>query len=78
MVAWEKWNKLLIRQLKQMQLADGSIPGQFGPALGTSMSLLAIALELPLPADLRTMRGRATMPRILPRSARIAAGLTVC
>ena len=44
-VAWEKWNKLLVRQLKQQQLADGSIPGQFGPALGTSMSLLALALN---------------------------------
>ena len=44
-VAWEKWNKLLVRQLKQMQQPDGSIPGQFGPALGTSMSLLALALN---------------------------------
>ncbi len=43
--AWEKWNKLLIRQLKQSQGADGSISGQFGPDLGTSMSLLALALN---------------------------------
>jgi hypothetical protein len=42
---WEKWNKLLIRQLKQAQKPDGSIPGQFGNALGTSMSCLALALN---------------------------------
>jgi hypothetical protein len=28
-----------------MQAADGSIRGQFGPELGTSMSLLALALN---------------------------------
>jgi hypothetical protein len=44
-VAWEKWNKLLIRQLKQAQQADGSIPGQFGNDVGTAMSLLALALN---------------------------------
>ena len=43
--AWEKWNKLLVRQLKESQKDDGSFPGQFGPELGTSMSLLAIALN---------------------------------
>lgn len=43
--AWEKWNKLLVRQLKQAQQPDGSIPGQFGPGVGTSMSLLALALN---------------------------------
>lgn len=43
--AWEKWNKLLVRQLKQTQLADGSFPGQHGPTVGTSMSLLALALN---------------------------------
>jgi hypothetical protein len=43
--AWEKWNKLLIRQLKQAQRPDGSIPGQFGNDLGTVMSLLALALN---------------------------------
>ena len=26
--AWDKWNKLLVRQLKQIQQADGSIQGQ--------------------------------------------------
>ncbi len=43
--AWEKWNKQLIRQLKQVQQADGSFPGQFGQSVGTSMSLLALALN---------------------------------
>lgn len=43
--AWQKWNKRLIEQLKQAQQPDGSFPGQFGPELGTSMSLLALALN---------------------------------
>ena len=43
--AWEKWNKLLVRQLKASQLPDGSFRGQFGPTVGTSMSLLALALN---------------------------------
>jgi hypothetical protein len=43
--AWEKWNKLLVRQLKQSQLPDGSFSGQFGPTISTSMSLLALALN---------------------------------
>jgi hypothetical protein len=43
--AWEKWNKQLIRQLKSIQRDDGSFPGQFGQSIGTSMSLLALALN---------------------------------
>jgi len=43
--AWEKWNRLLVRQLKTTQAADGSFRGQFGPAIGTAMSLLALALN---------------------------------
>jgi hypothetical protein len=43
--AWEKWNKLLVRQLKQKQRPDGSFTSDFGPAVGTSMSLLALALN---------------------------------
>ena len=43
--AWEKWNKLLVRQLKDSQKEDGSFPGDFGPSVGTSMSLLALALN---------------------------------
>jgi hypothetical protein len=43
--SWEKWNKLLIRQLKQVQRPDGSFQGQFGNDIGTTMSLLALALN---------------------------------
>ena len=43
--AWEKWNKLLVRQLKQMQAADGSFHGQLGSSVSTSLSLLALAVN---------------------------------
>jgi hypothetical protein len=43
--AWKKWNKLLVQQLKAEQQADGSIHGQFGGATGTSLCLLALALN---------------------------------
>lgn len=43
--AWEKWVKLLVRQLKTTQLKDGSFQGQFGPTVGTSLSLLSLALN---------------------------------
>jgi Family of unknown function (DUF6288) len=43
--AWEKWNKLLVRQLKESQLPDGSFRGQFGPTIATSLSLLSLALN---------------------------------
>jgi hypothetical protein len=43
--AWEKWNKLLVRQLKEAQLPDGSIRGQFGTTISTSLSLLSLALN---------------------------------
>jgi hypothetical protein len=43
--AWEKWNKLLVRQLKQQQQPDGSFQGDFGPQVATPMSLLALALN---------------------------------
>lgn len=45
LASWEKWNKLLVRQLKQAQLPDGSFRGQFGTTVSTSMSLLALALN---------------------------------
>ncbi|MFO0917231.1 MAG: squalene--hopene cyclase [Planctomycetaceae bacterium] len=45
MEAWGKWNQKLIRQIKQAQQADGSIQGQFGGAVGTSLSLLALAVN---------------------------------
>lgn len=43
--AWEKWNKLLVRQLKANQAADGSFSGTFGPNISTSLSLLALAVN---------------------------------
>lgn len=43
--AWKKWNRLVIKQLKAAQQADGSIAGQHGAAVGTSFSLLALALN---------------------------------
>ncbi len=43
--AWEKWNKQLIADLKASQSDDGSFPGQFGPDVETSLSLLAMALN---------------------------------
>lgn len=43
--AWEKWNKLLVKQLKATQAADGSFPSQFGTTVGTSLNLLALALN---------------------------------
>jgi hypothetical protein len=43
--AWEKWNRLLVRQLKASQLPDGSVKGPWGPAVGTSLSMLALALN---------------------------------
>jgi hypothetical protein len=43
--AWEKWNKLLVRQLKESQQPDGSFKGDFGNEVATSFSLLALALN---------------------------------
>ena len=43
--AWEKWNKLLVVQLKQSQLQDGSFRGSHGPIVGTSMTILGLALN---------------------------------
>lgn len=43
--AWEKWNKLLVRQLKSTQAADGSFQGQMGGVVSTSMNCLALALN---------------------------------
>jgi hypothetical protein len=45
MTAWEKWNKLLVRQMKQAQAPDGSFRGQLGGAVSTSLSLLALAVN---------------------------------
>ena len=43
--AWQKWNKMLVRQLKASQAADGSFPSQLGTQIGTSLSLLALAVN---------------------------------
>jgi hypothetical protein len=43
--SWEKWNRLLVRQLKQAQQADGGIQGDFGKSTGTALSLLSLALN---------------------------------
>lgn len=43
--SWEKWNKLLVRQLKEAQAPDGSFRGQFGTTISTSLSLLSLALN---------------------------------
>jgi hypothetical protein len=43
--AWQKWNNLLVRQLKSTQAADGSFQSQFGATVGTSLNLLALALN---------------------------------
>jgi hypothetical protein len=42
---WEKWNKNLIRELKEKQRADGHFDGNYGAPVATSMSLLALALN---------------------------------
>jgi hypothetical protein len=43
--AWDKWNKLLVRQLKAAQQPDGSIRGEFGVQVSTSLSMLALAVN---------------------------------
>src|SRR5690606_246959 len=43
--AWEKWNKLRVRQLKSAQRSDGSFNGSHGPSISTSLSLRALALN---------------------------------
>jgi hypothetical protein len=43
--AWRKWNTKTIRELKALQQSDGSFSGQMGPGIGTSMALLALALN---------------------------------
>jgi hypothetical protein len=43
--SWEKWNKILVRQLREAQQPDGSIRGRFNPAISTSLSLLSLALN---------------------------------
>lgn len=44
--SWQKWNRITIRELREMQSDDGQIgKSGHGPAYSTSMSLLALALN---------------------------------
>lgn len=43
--AWNKWNKALVRRLKTAQKDDGSIDGSQGTYVGTTLSLLALAVN---------------------------------
>ncbi len=43
--AWQQWNQALIDELADRQASDGSIRSQMGKSYGTSMSLLALALN---------------------------------
>jgi hypothetical protein len=43
--AWEKWNRGLIRELKEKQRSDGHFEGNYGAAVATSMNLLSVALN---------------------------------
>jgi hypothetical protein len=43
--AWKKWNNQLVRQLKASQLPDGSFQSPYGQSTGTSLTLLALALN---------------------------------
>ncbi|MDX1565470.1 MAG: hypothetical protein R3236_08700, partial [Phycisphaeraceae bacterium] len=43
--AWKRWNAMTIRQLKKQQREDGGFHSNHGEAYGTSMALLALALN---------------------------------
>ena len=43
--SWNKWNLKTARELKDLQDDDGSFQSQHGPAYGTAMSMLAMALN---------------------------------
>ena len=45
---WEKWNRILVRRLKELQATDGSFKGSMGVTNDTSMALLALALNYKL------------------------------
>ncbi|MCP4453497.1 MAG: terpene cyclase/mutase family protein [Planctomycetes bacterium] len=42
---WKAWNQRIVEKLQKMQQADGSISSPYGPAYGTGMSVLALALN---------------------------------
>ncbi|MCA9188059.1 MAG: squalene--hopene cyclase [Planctomycetales bacterium] len=43
--AWTKWKEENIQIIRGMQQDDGSVPANYGPAYGTAMSLLSLALD---------------------------------
>ncbi len=43
--SWQKWNKIVIRKLKSEQQQDGSFDGTQGRYVGTTLSLLALAVN---------------------------------
>jgi len=43
--AWRRWNTYILRKFKAAQQPDGSFPCQYGPALGTSLTLLTVAVN---------------------------------
>ena len=43
--AWTKWDRENTRFLRSMQADNGSFQGNHGPAYGTAMALLSIALD---------------------------------
>ncbi|MFN9720108.1 MAG: squalene--hopene cyclase [Planctomycetota bacterium] len=43
--SWGRWNEKTARELKELQQDDGSFQSNHGPAYGTAMSLLAMALN---------------------------------
>lgn len=43
--AWKVWNDRTIAKLQTMQAEDGSFPSDHGPAYGTGMAVLALALN---------------------------------
>jgi len=43
--AWKIWNQRIVEKLQKMQQADGRISSPYGPAYGTGMSVLALALN---------------------------------
>ena len=43
--AWKAWNRRPVERLKKMQKEDGGFSSSHGPAYGTGMSVLALALD---------------------------------
>jgi hypothetical protein len=43
--AWDDWKNKNLQAIAELQQADGSIPDDYGPACGTALHLLSLALE---------------------------------